>query len=283
MSRSRSAFDQWMYADGANSASDPLTDEQQALFDRGYRQCEAKVLRVAKKVVGEDEAEEIVQGAIIWLTHLVTRREDRHPMPADECEFGKRLVGLVYLIGKASVSTSDTERSPLPAHTCWGAELPRKIRNKPERLLAHDMEEFDEVTTPVPDDVEDETEKEKRLYYLREILIFAAVHLTLPQIEALLDHVRGTPRAEAAARRGISVKTFDNTLAFAKARMHYLVLCTELIEDTKFPVVSDWMETFWEMEERKRPEFVAYYREFLEEEKAKIKGKIERGRMKRAA
>lgn len=235
-------FDEWMYADAAHTAealSDPLTDEQQALFDRGYRSARQHAMRVARKVAGRTNAEDIVHAALVRLMHQVTRKEDRQPMPADETEFEQRLVGLTCLIGRASVSSH-------------GASPSR--RKSPDRMLTHDMETLESVEhveIPLPDDFVDQREKDRSLYFLQAILLFNVYRLGPMQAQVLAYYVEETPRAVAAAKLGISVKTFDNTLRRAKDRMREGVLSTVLVEDIRFPVCSDWMTTLWDMEDRR--------------------------------
>jgi DNA-directed RNA polymerase specialized sigma24 family protein len=238
-----------MYGDAAHSESDPLTDEQQQLFDRGFRRSEQRLLGVARKIVGRRNAEEIVHSAIAWLTFLVTRRKDRLPMPVDEADFERRLIGFIYMIGKASVCRPET---PELKHTFWG-ENPQHAPGvkRPERMLARDMESIDKLEVPLPGDFEEQREEDRRLFYLREILIFDALHLGVKQIQVLREHCEETPNKEAAAKLGMSLKTYDNTLRRTKDRMRELALDTVLFEDRRFPVVSDWMEVFAEMEQRR--------------------------------
>jgi|SRR5581483_163793 len=261
MSRKTKAFDQWMYTPGVDPPSDPLTPDQQALFDRGYRRCERRALSIARKIAGDANAEDIVHAALVWLVFLVTRKEDRRKMPADEKEFGRRFLGLIHLIGKSTVWTPDVEP---PAHTGWGQpSVPVLGRKKPERLLTRDMESLDEASIDIVFETEDLRDEDRELGFLRVILLYNACQLGLKQLRVVVEYVKETPREIAAKKLGISVKTFDNTLARAKVRLREMVLKTLLWEDIRFAALSDWMEDFAEMEARRLVAVSAKAREEL--------------------
>lgn len=253
MTQRKSLFKEWMHAPFETSASDELTEAQRALFERGYTRCADRARAAAAKTAGETNADDVVGWALVRLVHLVTRHEKRSPMPVDEDEFERRLIGLVFLIGKATVAGP---RRHMPQHAFWPAaeapRIPRPMgRPRTERLLTRDMDTIQDETALSQVDLGESDPEEKRLYFLQQMLIYVSYELGVVQINVLADHVEGVPREQSAARLGISVKTYDNTLARAKVRLREMLLTMELWEDVRSPVKSDWMETFQEMEERR--------------------------------
>jgi RNA polymerase sigma factor (sigma-70 family) len=216
-----------------------LNADERALFDRGYKQCERRALRAARKR-GVEDAPEILQAAMCHVIESVTRQQEPRPMPASEREFSKEFLHAVRYIAMATVRGNT--RYTAPVHTHWGAApAPVSRRKVPERLLCQDFEDIDEHEGEAAgddDSIGDEPlplpkhrgpcwpkiDRDQMQAELERILALVMAQLSGMQREVVELQLAGVSRDECARRLGISVKTFDIHWSRARKRMRLLLM-----------------------------------------------------------
>jgi RNA polymerase sigma factor (sigma-70 family) len=110
-----------------------LTDHQQAVFDRGYRGSLRDALTAARRIVGDQDALDLVHAGLLRQIEAITRLRDPLQLPLDDARFGDMLTRYVgyasldivrYSRGPARSKkykhSKHTKRYQHPVHSFWG-------------------------------------------------------------------------------------------------------------------------------------------------------------------
>jgi DNA-directed RNA polymerase specialized sigma24 family protein len=231
-----------MEGNGKESVDRALTDEVSALFDVGFRENREKGLKIAA-AIGADP-DEAVQAAITMMVDLVTRPKNPYPCPRDKVQFGIAFRGLVRRIARSQVRKTKVRKRrlksfertlvrPLSAEEIlngdwaeasgWEGEKNRDMLESIDGDLV-DGDPRDEPQPPpkyrLPQWPIDREAREVEL-----MMIFRETRQGLPRMQnlAVMFHLQGLTREEAAEKMGISPKTYDEHLKRAKEALPWLM------------------------------------------------------------
>jgi DNA-directed RNA polymerase specialized sigma24 family protein len=201
-----------------NSPKTALTEVQlSAFWDWIVANADA-ARRMARKFVPTRDIDDVVNSASILFLESFERAENPARMPADDDEFRRRYLAIVRNHALDCVRAPGGTEAAVHAH--WGiAPEPvvggRKTADRPlDQVFArNDLDHYD---APAPAEVRPRDNVDE----LGRILRRQADNLSrMQRIVVLETFFEGRKRAEVAARNGISVKTYDNHLQAAFARL----------------------------------------------------------------
>lgn len=244
-------YAEWL-CDPAESGQDrPLTDAEQLLFDRWYREGIERAQRLARRIVGRESADDVVHGAITRMMHkFVTDDPDA---PRDYDLFRRRMLRIVYCLAHNMVDLEPYTPHPLAR---WGeTQAPISGRKVPERLLVRDFEPVEAamgVASPqLPSSAYRgpcgvQLDPVVMAYELEFILQYAICDLPEMQSDAILAWLEHPSRERASIELGISPKTFDTHLARGKLKLRAILLAEDCrIPDVPGKFAGPWHISAW--------------------------------------
>jgi RNA polymerase sigma factor (sigma-70 family) len=202
-----------------NQPSSGLTEAQIAEFWAGIIANGDAARRMAAHFVPKQDAEDVAHTAAIQFIESLQRPIEPAPFPKSEEEFRRRYLAIIRNHGIDCIRDVDSPERPVRSH--WGVETEPSVggRKTADRPLDHVFARNDSGNYDAP--AEDWIRPQDDVDRLHQILRHAISELPPMQRTIVTEHfLEGRKRAEVARRHGISVKTYDNALqaAFAKLR-----------------------------------------------------------------
>ena len=225
-----------------------LSDAQLAQFWAGIDFNRKAALRRAARFVSKHSAGDVVHSAALLFVEDAERRSmDPEPFPATPDRFRRKFLKMVQ--NHALDCVRDSKRPACPEHSHWGIDPEPELRghNLADRELdtlfaRNDQGKYDAPVTTVWSDNDD-------INGLHYILRNHMEDLSQTQREIIEEtYFQGEPRHEIAARRGISMYTYDNHRKAACSKMREsLMAVVDGFRDIDLPY---WYDRVAEMNTR---------------------------------
>lgn len=224
-----------------------LSDAQLATFWKRIVENRDAALGVAARSGSKQSAEDIVHTAALLFVENAQRSKKSEPFPASEERFRRTFLKIVK--NHARDCVRDSKRPACPVHSHWGIDPDLFIngRNLADRELDTVFARNDEgkYDAPAPRVRRAQDDLDVLHYILRS-------HMQdLSQTEReIIDeaYFQGLSRDEIAARRGISLYTYDNHRKAACAKLRdSMTAVVDFFPDIDLP---DWYDRVGEMSKR---------------------------------
>lgn len=231
----------------AQSSAGSLSEAQLATFWVGVVANLEAARRMAARFVSSESVDDVVNTVALRFVEDAQRSKKPEPFPATEDRFRRKLLTMVR--NHALDRVRDNKRPACPIHSHWGIDPEPVVggRNVANRELdtvfaRNDHGKYD---APAPT-VQRAKDDLNGLYY---ILRSHMDDLSPTQCDIILEtYLEEQPRDEIAARRGISLNTYDN---HRKAACHKLrdsmMAVVDFATDIDLP---DWYDRIKEMSKR---------------------------------
>jgi len=225
-----------------------LSEAQLAAFWAGIVANRAAAKRTAARFVSKDSVEDVVHtAAVLFVEDAQRRSTDPEPFPATPDRFRRKFLKMVR--NHALDCVRDSKRPACNIHSHWGIDPEPELRgrNVADRELdtvfaRNDRGKYDAPVTTGPRDNDD-------INGLHYILRNHLEDLSQTQREIIDEtYFQEEPRHEIAARRGISMYTYDNHRKAACSKMREsLMAVVDFSTDIDLP---DWYDRVGEMNTR---------------------------------
>lgn len=197
--------------------------------------------------VSKKNVDDVVHTAALLFVEDAQRSTNPEPFPANEDRFRRKFLRMVR--NHAVDCVRDRKRPARPVHSHWGIDPEPVIpsRNVADRELDTVFTRNDEGEYDAPAPTMRRTEND--LNGLHYILLSLMDDLSQTQREIILEtYFEEQPRDEIAARRGISLNTYDNHRKAACGKLRdSLMALVDYFSDLDLP---DWYDRIGEMCER---------------------------------
>ena len=224
-----------------------LSEAQLAAFWAGIVANRAAAKRTAARFVSKDSVEDVVHSAAVRLVENAQRSNAPEPFPATPDRFRRKFLKTVR--NYALKCISDSKRPACPVHSHWGIDPEPSVggHKLPDRELdtlfaRNDHGKYD---APAPTVRRAEDDLNGLHYILRNHI----EDLSQTEREIIEEtYFQGASRHEIAARRGISLNTYDNHKKAACRKLREsLMAIVDGFSDLDLP---QWYDRAGEMNER---------------------------------
>jgi RNA polymerase sigma factor (sigma-70 family) len=240
---------------GADSREDLKKSEPIMLLSEAQLEvCWARIaanrkaaIRVAGRFVSKERAEDVVHTAALRFVENAQQSTNPEPFPANKDQFRRKFLKAVR--NHAYDCVRDSKRPACPVHSHWGIDPEPELRghNLADRALdtlfaRNDHGKYDAPAPTVRRDKDD-------LNGLHDILRNHMEDLSPTEREIVEEtYFQEQPRDEIAARRGISLNTYDNHRKAACRKLRDSMMAViDFSTDIDLP---DWYDRIEEMNKR---------------------------------